>query len=108
MHFQETVEGEWRIYAGALESPLGDGYTAAAAVQHSGSPREAWRDDALACGHRWPSAEEALRYALGKAREAVRGLAAPGCAVVAATPVAVPTALAGRGPLAPHALSAPR
>jgi hypothetical protein len=76
MRFEEAVEGEWRIYAGAMESPRGDGYTAAAVVQHRGGTRELWRDDSLACGHRWRSADEALRYALGKAREIIRHSAA--------------------------------
>lgn len=75
MHFAESIEGPWRIYAGALESALGDGYTAAVVVvQRVGAGRELWRDDSLACGHRWPSAEAALRYALTKARQVIREL----------------------------------
>jgi hypothetical protein len=73
MHFDERDEGEYRIYSGALESTLGDGYIAAVVVhQVSGVRREAYRDEALACGHRWARAEEALSYALGKGREVVR------------------------------------
>jgi hypothetical protein len=103
MRFQEAVEGEWCIYAGALESPRGDGYTAAAVVQRSGGTRELWRDDSLACGHRWPSADEALRYALVKAREIIRSSAAG--AEAPATP-ALPRATRAQGHH--HATSAPR
>ncbi len=75
MHFDERTEGPYRIYAGALEAPQGDGYMAAVVVSrveretHRG--REAWRDDSLACGHRWESADDALLYALERAREVI-------------------------------------
>lgn len=73
MIFDERTEGDYRIYAGALEAPRGQGYIAAVVVSRvqgaGGKPREAFRDDSLACGHRWPSADEALNYALNKARE---------------------------------------
>ncbi len=89
MRFTEVLEGPWRIYAGALESPIGDGFTAAVVVQHGTSRHTAWRDDTMACGHRWASAEEALRYAVAKGREVVRaggtmtpGRAAPGPAAL--------------------------
>ena len=36
------------------------------------APREAYRDDSLACGYRWKSAEEAIAYAKNRARELVR------------------------------------
>jgi hypothetical protein len=55
MRFDERVEGDYRIYAGALEARCGDGYTAAG----------------LAGGHRWESADEALRYALTSACQAI-------------------------------------
>lgn len=75
MIFDERTEGDYRIYAGALEAPRGDGWIAALVVnrmQGAGAkPCEAWRDDSLACGHRWLSAEEALSYALNKARELI-------------------------------------
>jgi hypothetical protein len=71
MQFAEAHEGDWRIYAGALEA-RGGGYTAAVVVQHAAAAREAWRDDALACGYRWPSAEEALRYAVARGRDRAR------------------------------------
>jgi hypothetical protein len=76
MRFQETHEGDFRIYAGAVEAPKGDGYIAALVVNHvhaaGKGQREAFRDDSLACGHRWSCADEALRYAMNKARELIR------------------------------------
>lgn len=69
MQFQETTEGEFRIYAGALEAPQGDGYTAAVIVRRNG--RDALRDELIAGGHRWPTAEEALAYALRLARRTI-------------------------------------
>ena len=75
MQFDERVEGDYRIYAGALEAPRGDGYIAAVVVsrvQGAQAVREAWRDDSLACGYRWPSAGDALNYALERASELIR------------------------------------
>ncbi len=76
MNFDESCEGDYRIYAGALEAPRGQGYVAAVVVSRvrgtNHAPREAYRDDSLACGHRWDSADEALRYALNKARDVIR------------------------------------
>ena len=34
--------------------------------------REAFRDDSLACGYRWRSADEAINYAMNRARELIR------------------------------------
>jgi hypothetical protein len=79
MKFQEAREGDYRIFVGALEAPKGDGYIAALVVKRQSeggvetmTQREAFRDDALACGYRWPSAEAAVRYAMQRAREMVR------------------------------------
>lgn len=76
MRFQESHEGDYRIYVGALEAPRGDGYIAAVVVNRvrgtEGKNREAFRDDSLACGYRWPSPDEALQYALTRARELIR------------------------------------
>jgi hypothetical protein len=76
MIFDERAEGDYRIYAGALEAPRGQGYIAAVVVNRvrgtASAPREAFRDEALACGHRWVSPDEALSYALNKARELIR------------------------------------
>jgi hypothetical protein len=72
--FDEVVEGDYRIYAGALEAQQGDGYIAAVVVNRlcgGNSPREAFRDMELACGHRWRTSNEALRYSLCKGRDLV-------------------------------------
>lgn len=82
MHLQEITEGNYRIYVGALESPVGDGYTAALVVERApaagqtGAARADFRDDSLACGHRWATAEDAMSYALRKARQLIRTSAA--------------------------------
>jgi hypothetical protein len=74
--FDESSEGDYRIYAGALEAPRGQGYIAAVVVNRlrgaGQPPREAYRDDSLACGHRWLSPAEALSYAVNRAREVIR------------------------------------
>jgi len=76
MHFDERELGDYRIFAGALEAPRGDGYIATMIVQRvhgvHGAPREALRDESLAGGHRWETANDALAYAMGKAQEAIR------------------------------------
>jgi hypothetical protein len=84
MRFDESHEGDYRIFVGAVEAPSGDGYTAALVVNRvrglappnspgKASPqREAFRDDSLACGYRWRSAEEAIHYAMNRARELIR------------------------------------
>ena len=76
MHFEERNFGDYRIFAGALEAPRGDGYTATMIVQRvqgvPGTPREALRDDNLACGYRWETPGDALAYALNMAQEAIR------------------------------------
>lgn len=79
MRFDECLEGDYRIFAGALDAPRGRGYIAAVVVNRvqgdrgdHGAHLEAWRDDSLACGHRWLSAEEALSYAISRGRELIR------------------------------------
>ena len=76
MRFDEAHEGDYRIYVGAVEAPRGDGYLAALVVKRVrggvAGQREAFRDDSLACGYRWRSADEALHYAMNRARELVR------------------------------------
>jgi hypothetical protein len=74
MHFDERKIGDFRVYAGALEGPQGDGYIAALIVQREqdGSAREILRDESLACGHRWPSADAALAYAMTKGQDVIR------------------------------------
>jgi hypothetical protein len=74
--FDERSEGDYRIYAGALEAPRGEGYIAAVVVNRvrgaGVAPREAFRDEAVAGGHRWASSGEALSYALKQARELIQ------------------------------------
>lgn len=74
MHFDERNEGDYRIYAGALESP--GGYVAAVVVSRwrgiHNPPREAFRDVALSGGHRWDSPVEALSFALRQAQDIIR------------------------------------
>jgi hypothetical protein len=76
MHFDEQDLGDYRIFAGALEAPQGRGYLAAMVVQRiqglEGGPREALREENMACGHRWSSPKEALAYAIKKAQVAIR------------------------------------
>jgi len=75
MNFDEKLEGDYRIFAGAVESIQGDGYIAAVVInrvrgdQHT--LREAYRDESLACGHRWASPDAALQYAVTKACELI-------------------------------------
>jgi hypothetical protein len=76
MRFDECREGDYRIFVGAMEAPGGDGYTAALVVERVQNVRnakaEAYRDESLACGYRWPSADAAMTYAMNRAREMVR------------------------------------
>jgi hypothetical protein len=79
MKFEECLEGDYRIFVGAVESTRGDGWIAAVVVNRvNGAPSaqgrqaEAWRDDSLACGYRWPSPNAAIHYAMNRAREVVR------------------------------------
>jgi hypothetical protein len=76
MRFDECQEGDYRIFVGAMEAPGGDGYTAAVVVERLPGARhakaEAFRDESLACGYRWPSADAAMAYAMNRAREMVR------------------------------------
>ena len=74
MHFDERKIGDYRVYAGALEGPQGDGYIAALIVHRElgGAAREILRDESLACGHRWPSADAALAYAMTKGQDVIR------------------------------------
>jgi len=75
VHLSERTEGPYRIYTGALEARQGDGYIAAIVVSRLASDsrpgREVYRDESLACGHRWASPDEALHYAMARAREII-------------------------------------
>jgi hypothetical protein len=76
MRFATTIEGDYRIYAGAVAGQRGDGFVATVVVNrvrgNIDKPREAYRDEMLAGGHRWPSPEAARLYAVAKAREVIR------------------------------------
>jgi hypothetical protein len=80
MHFDEKHMGNYRIFVGALEAPKGSGYTAMMVVEHipNGTKRrrEVIRDENMACGHQWPSASDALSYAIKKAQKAVNEVTA--------------------------------
>ncbi|MEY4564857.1 MAG: hypothetical protein RLZZ618_4134 [Pseudomonadota bacterium] len=74
MYFDERSDGDYRIYAGALEAPRHGGYIAAVVVNRlfeAGRPHEVFRDDSLHCGHRWPSAEAALGQAVTRGRQVI-------------------------------------
>lgn len=74
MYFDERKIGDYRVFAGALEGPQGDGYIAALVVQRKEGHmlHEVLRDEGLACNHRWRSAAEALAYAMSKGFDVVR------------------------------------
>lgn len=76
MRFSTTNEGDYRIYAGAVAGQRGEGFVATVVVNrvrgNVDKPREAYRDEMLAGGHRWPSPEAARLYAVAKAREVIR------------------------------------
>ena len=72
MLFQERTSGQYRIYAGAVEAARG-GYVAALVIQQANGgtarSREVFRDESLACGYGFRSAQEALDYAMNRARD---------------------------------------
>lgn len=75
MYLEERDEGDYRIYAGALEAGQADGFVAAVVVNRCRGverPRKAYRDVNMSGGHRWRDAQAALRYAVARAREVIR------------------------------------
>jgi hypothetical protein len=76
MHFEERNEGDYRIYAGALEAS-GGGYLAAVVVSRlrgmPQAPCEAYRDISMSGGHRWQSPNDALAFAVTEAQKIIRG-----------------------------------
>jgi len=76
MTLVQRDEGDYCIYCGAIEGARDDGYIAAVVVNQVRTinlvPRESFRDNALACGHRWASPEAALSYAMAKGLEVVK------------------------------------
>jgi len=76
MHFQERDEGDFRIYAGAFEAPRGNGFVASVVVYRMAPAherREVFRDVGMFGGHRWLTSDDALRRAVKKGCEVVRG-----------------------------------
>jgi hypothetical protein len=76
MRTAEMNEGDYRIYARAVPVSRGEGFVATVVVQrirgNIDKPQLAYRDEQLAGGHRWPSAEAARQFAAAKAREVIR------------------------------------
>jgi len=77
MRFQQSELGDYRIYAGAVEAAADRGYIAALIVsrrQEGAGNREleAYRDDSLGCGYLWPTPDQAISYAMTRAREMIR------------------------------------
>jgi len=77
MQFVERIDGNYRIYAGALELREGRGFIAAVVVQQLvdgrlGGPREIYRDTGLSCNYPWASSDMALARALDSGASAVR------------------------------------
>jgi hypothetical protein len=74
MQFAEATFGSFRIYVGALEAA--GGFTAALVVRRNepgaDTRPDLFRDDSLACGYCWPTADAALQYAMNRGRELVR------------------------------------
>jgi hypothetical protein len=66
IYIDERDEGDYRIYADAVEVPTG-GYRAAAVVTRvRGVPKpiEVFRDENLSGGHAWEDPEDALHFAV--------------------------------------------
>jgi hypothetical protein len=79
MQFVDREEGGYRIHAEATGGELGDGYVAKVVISRiggTGVPQEAFRDDALAGGYRWPTAAAALCFAIGKGRTRIDAMRA--------------------------------
>lgn len=77
MHFVERDEGDFRIFAGAVEARRTEGYEAAVVVQRVRgveAPVETFRDEGLCGGYAWPTADAALTFALRKATAAIQAV----------------------------------
>ncbi|HEX6704590.1 MAG TPA: hypothetical protein VF169_07505 [Albitalea sp.] len=73
----ERDEGDYRIVAGAVGGEFDEGFIAAVVIRRvrgAPGPCEAYRNESLAGGYRWPSPEAAVCYAIGKGRELVTQL----------------------------------
>jgi hypothetical protein len=75
MRFEEHEYRSHRIFVGAIEGPLGDGYAATVVVHHVlGSPsreHEVYRDESISGGHRWATVGEALFAGAKRGRSAI-------------------------------------
>lgn len=74
MQFEEIDAGDYRIYAGALERARSHAYSAAVVVvrqRADGGREEVFRDEDIGGGYPWPTATEALRYAVQRGRDVV-------------------------------------
>ena len=74
MQFEELDSGDYRIYAGAIERVRSQGYCAALVVVRQvadGRRHEVFRDEDVGAGYPWPSAQEALRFAVQRGQDVV-------------------------------------
>jgi hypothetical protein len=74
MQFEEIDAGDFRIYAGALERLRTSAYSAAVVVvrlRADGCIEEVFRDEDIGAGYPWPTAKEALHYAVQRGRDVV-------------------------------------
>ncbi|WP_295638866.1 hypothetical protein [uncultured Methylibium sp.] len=75
MDLMERDVGDFRIYAGALEAPMG-GYTAAVEVHRvrgvPNPPQVVFSSDRMSGGHRFEQSAAALRHALNMGHQAIR------------------------------------
>jgi hypothetical protein len=66
MHFDEMEAGDFKIYTGAMEAPT-SGFRASIVISRVRGvtpPREVYREENMAGGYTWPSAREALGFAM--------------------------------------------
>lgn len=85
MYIDERDEGDYRIYADAVEVPTG-GYRAAAVVTRlRGVPKpiEVFRDQNMSGGHAWDDPEDALHFAVKTSIAIIREHAASMCSPAA-------------------------
>jgi hypothetical protein len=75
MQFAERDVGDYRICARARKAPQNRGYIAGVIVSRQAgtveSQRLAYRDQNLAGGYVWASADDALLYAMSMAKEMI-------------------------------------
>lgn len=75
MQFAEQDHGDFRVYGGALDGRDG-GYRAAVVVVrlhgHRNQPEIVYRDERIAAGHPFASADAALKHAMEAGRTVLR------------------------------------